>query len=293
MEDLIERERERENTELWVLGRKSENERDRASEGEGERAFLAFKLYDLLPDLIENGRSYCVATLGEAVKIDISSHKINTSDGLSPRKLVECRICHDEEIDSNMETPCSCCGSLKYAHRRCVQRWCDEKGDTLCEICQEQFRPGYTAPPPFFECPQTPLNFRGNWGLNRTDLNNSHIMETVSTDGNHLDSDYDDSSSRSLRSLSIAVIFIGILILRHILQIFVNGSEFHVPLFALAVVRITGSALLVFILMLAVTGLRWVWHLPGLPAHDVSDILCEETPEQHHSHVIQILQSEE
>lgn len=31
----------------------------------------------------------------------------------SPRKLVECRICHDEEEDSNMETPCSCCGSLK------------------------------------------------------------------------------------------------------------------------------------------------------------------------------------
>ena len=31
----------------------------------------------------------------------------------SPRKLVECRICQDEDFDSNMETPCSCCGSLK------------------------------------------------------------------------------------------------------------------------------------------------------------------------------------
>jgi E3 ubiquitin-protein ligase DOA10 len=27
--------------------------------------------------------------------------------------LVECRICQDEDDDSNMETPCSCCGSLK------------------------------------------------------------------------------------------------------------------------------------------------------------------------------------
>ena len=24
---------------------------------------------------------------------------------------------------------------LQYAHRGCVQRWCDEKGSTLCEIC--------------------------------------------------------------------------------------------------------------------------------------------------------------
>lgn len=34
-----------------------------------------------------------------------------------------------------MEANCSCKGSLKYAHRTCVQRWCDEKGDTICEIC--------------------------------------------------------------------------------------------------------------------------------------------------------------
>jgi hypothetical protein len=24
---------------------------------------------------------------------------------------------------------------LQYAHRGCVQRWCDEKGSTICEIC--------------------------------------------------------------------------------------------------------------------------------------------------------------
>ena len=31
----------------------------------------------------------------------------------SHTKMVQCRICHDEDEDSNMETPCSCCGSLK------------------------------------------------------------------------------------------------------------------------------------------------------------------------------------
>ncbi|CAN0877018.1 Repressor of RNA polymerase III transcription MAF1 homolog [Linum grandiflorum] len=35
-----------------------------------------------------------------------------------PRKMVECRICQDEDVDSNMETPCSCCGSLKLLFLR-------------------------------------------------------------------------------------------------------------------------------------------------------------------------------
>ncbi|TVT98783.1 hypothetical protein EJB05_55872, partial [Eragrostis curvula] len=81
--------------------------------------------------------------------------------------LVECRICQDEEDEACMETPCSCNGSLKangssyymffssnlkhYAHRRCIQRWCDEKGDTICEICLQQFTPNYTTTSKLFQ----------------------------------------------------------------------------------------------------------------------------------------------
>lgn len=63
--------------------------------------------------------------------------------------LMQCRICHEEEdeVCTTMESPCGCSGSLKYAHRGCVQRWCDEKGSTLCEICLQNFEPGYTMPP--------------------------------------------------------------------------------------------------------------------------------------------------
>lgn len=42
-----------------------------------------------------------------------SSHKIDFGDLSYPKKMVECRICQDEDEDRNMETPCSCCGSLK------------------------------------------------------------------------------------------------------------------------------------------------------------------------------------
>ncbi|OAP12185.1 hypothetical protein AXX17_AT1G01750 [Arabidopsis thaliana] len=46
-----------------------------------------------------------------------------------------CRICHEEEAESYFEAPCSCSGTIKFAHRDCIQRWCDEKGNTICEIC--------------------------------------------------------------------------------------------------------------------------------------------------------------
>lgn len=46
-------------------------------------------------------------------KIDNPSQKVDYGNISSPGKLVECRICQDEDEDSNMETPCSCCGSLK------------------------------------------------------------------------------------------------------------------------------------------------------------------------------------
>lgn len=49
-------------------------------------------------------------------KTEIPLQKRNISDGsLLPRKFVECRICQDEDEDSNMESPCSCSGSLKVS----------------------------------------------------------------------------------------------------------------------------------------------------------------------------------
>ncbi|MQL88023.1 hypothetical protein Taro_020576 [Colocasia esculenta] len=62
-------------------------------------------------------------------------------------QTVECRICQEEDSIKNLDTPCACSGSLKYAHRACVQRWVNEKGDLTCEICHEPYKHGYVAPP--------------------------------------------------------------------------------------------------------------------------------------------------
>ena len=45
----------------------------------------------------------------------ISSREIDVIIRSAPSKLVECRICRDEDEDLIMETPCSCRGSLKVS----------------------------------------------------------------------------------------------------------------------------------------------------------------------------------
>ncbi|XP_042496505.1 uncharacterized protein LOC122075512 [Macadamia integrifolia] len=197
----------------------------------------------------------------EATSKEISSPSMDFNHGSSPRKLVECRICHDEDEDSNMETPCSCCGSLMYAHRRCIQRWCNEKGDTICEICHQQFKPGYTAPPKLLRYGAIPMNFRGNWEISRRDLHNPRFIAMVATDRNFLDPDYNEYSAATSRSLLcgriVAIIFMVVLVLRHTLPIVVSGAEeYSIPLLILLVLRTAGILLPIYIMVRVVMAIH-------------------------------------
>ncbi|XP_024993372.1 uncharacterized protein LOC112527153 isoform X1 [Cynara cardunculus var. scolymus] len=179
----------------------------------------------------------------------------------TPRKLVECRICQDEDFDLNMETPCSCCGSLKYAHRRCVQRWCNEKGDTMCEICHQQFKPGYTAPSPVFRLGGIPLNLRGHWQIARRDMNNNpRLIAVVSPDRSFLNQEYDeyaDSTSRSVSCFrSVAAIFVVLLFLRHALPVVANGGvNYSFPMFMLWFLRTSAVIVPIYVIMRAMMAL--------------------------------------
>ncbi|PON47043.1 Zinc finger, RING-CH-type [Trema orientale] len=203
-----------------------------------------------------------ISTEADNPKTDDSSKKVEFGDISSPRKIVECRICHDEDGDSNMETPCSCSGSLKYAHRRCVQRWCDEKGDTICEICHQQFKPAYTVPPPLFQFGRIPMHFRGNWEMSRRDINSPRIIAMVSSsDRNFLDPEFDDYSASSTRSLTccrtVAVIFMILLILRHSLPLIISGrTEYSFPLLMLLLLRTVGIVLPIYVMVRAVTAIH-------------------------------------
>ncbi|CAL9170325.1 unnamed protein product [Musa hybrid cultivar] len=182
------------------------------------------------------------------------TRKRNIRDRSCVGKLVECRICQEEEEDYNMEIPCSCCGSLKYAHRECVQRWCNEKGDTVCEICLQQFKPGYTAPQKLFQYGSIPMNFRGNWEITRQDLNDSQILTLYPSERDVMHPHVDDYSALGMRTTvccqSVAIIFMVLLVLRHTLPLAISGAEqYSFTIFSLLVLRTAGILVPVFVLI--------------------------------------------
>ncbi|RRT60400.1 hypothetical protein B296_00045007, partial [Ensete ventricosum] len=69
---------------------------------------------------VTQGSNTPVASLSTVEKADFTPERKIVGDGTFTGKLVECRICQDEDEDVNMEIPCSCCGSLKVKQHLCV-----------------------------------------------------------------------------------------------------------------------------------------------------------------------------
>ncbi|XP_056866739.1 uncharacterized protein LOC130512605 [Raphanus sativus] len=141
----------------------------------------------------------------------------------------ECRICQDEDSVKNLESPCSCSGSLKYAHRKCVQRWCNEKGDTICEICHKSYQPGYTAPPPP-PAEDTVIDIGEDWANGvPLDFNDPRIFAMAAAERRFFDPDYDeyaDSNSSGAAFLrSAALILMALLLLRHAMNLSNNNNS--------------------------------------------------------------------
>ncbi|KAL4361443.1 hypothetical protein GQ457_04G036520 [Hibiscus cannabinus] len=110
--------------------------------------------------------------------------------------------------------------AVAYAHRKCVQRWCDEKGDITCEICHQSYEPGYNVPPP--PTPQAEWNVSGASVTYRRILAvtaERHILEP----GYDEYSDNDSSRTEFFRAASLTVI--ALLFLRHALYLTSGEKE--------------------------------------------------------------------
>ncbi|XP_056855547.1 uncharacterized protein LOC130510827 [Raphanus sativus] len=106
----------------------------------------------------------------------------------------ECRICQEESAIMNLESPCACSGSLKYAHRKCVQRWCNEKGNTSCEICHQPYQAGYTSPQPPLQSEETTIDISGGWTISGMD---PHLLAITEAERQILEYEYDDYTARN------------------------------------------------------------------------------------------------
>ncbi|CAN4099379.1 unnamed protein product [Withania somnifera] len=182
-------------------------------------------------------------------------------------QTVECRICQEEDNLKNLEIPCGCSGSLKYAHRKCVQRWCDEKGDTTCEICHQIYQPGYTAPPPPPPPPpqseDTSIDIRG-WtvGGTQVDINDPRLLAISAAEHHLLEADYDEytdsNASGAAFCRSAALILMALLLLRHALT-FGNADEDEDDIstfFSLFLLRAAGFLLPCYIIAWAISILQ-------------------------------------
>lgn len=175
----------------------------------------------------------------------------------------ECRICQDEDTLNNLEIPCACSGSLKYAHRKCVQHWCNEKGDITCEICHQPYQPGYTAPPrpPSDE---TSIDVGGVWQISGApiDMNDPRLLAIAEAERQLFDADYDDysgaNSSGTAFCRSAALILMALLLLRHALSITDDGDgeDDASTFFSLFLLRVVGFLLPCYIMIWAISILQ-------------------------------------
>lgn len=179
--------------------------------------------------------------------------------------MVECRICQEEDSTNNLEVPCACRGSLKFAHRKCVQRWCNEKGDIICEICHQPYQPGYTAPPPLPPSEETAIDISGSWTISGTplDLHDPRLLAMAAADHHRfLDAEYDEyadsNASGAAFCRSAALILMALLLLRHALSISKGdgGDDDASTFFSLFLLRAAGFLLPCYIMAWAISVLQ-------------------------------------
>ncbi|KAL5990918.1 hypothetical protein ACLOJK_011823 [Asimina triloba] len=127
-------------------------------------------------------------------------------------EMIECRICQEEDEEQAMEAPCACNGTLKwasesfmkgvvkrhlqlcthlFAHRRCIQRWCNKKGDITCEICNQVYSPNYALPPARPTSDGMAIDIRQSWGPH-INLHDPRILALAAAEHRLLQVEYED-----------------------------------------------------------------------------------------------------
>ncbi|XP_050224281.1 uncharacterized protein LOC126673904 isoform X2 [Mercurialis annua] len=132
------------------------------------------------------------------------------------KEMVECRICQEEDDVFSMEVPCHCNGTIKFAHRKCIQRWCNKKGDITCEICNQIFSPNYSVPPARSNADVMAIDIRQAWG-HHLDLHDSHLLALAAAERQLLEAEYEEyaiANSSSIACLrSVALILLVLMLL--------------------------------------------------------------------------------
>ncbi|XP_021665049.2 uncharacterized protein LOC110653633 [Hevea brasiliensis] len=171
------------------------------------------------------------------------------------QSISHCRICHEAEFESckSLEAPCACSGTVKFAHRDCIQRWCNEKGNTTCEICLQKYEPGYTAASK--KCQQMEeMTTRDSLEIPRRE----NEPESPVDDANFSEYECTSAADRTAsycRSLALTVT--ALLLLKHFFSTLIGGTEdYPFTLVTILVLRISGILLPMYIVFRTIAAIQ-------------------------------------
>ncbi|OAY51825.1 uncharacterized protein LOC110613042 isoform X1 [Manihot esculenta] len=157
----------------------------------------------------ERGRNIEATPKNETV-VSVKSNGEGSSSLKKVKEMVECRICQEEDDVHSMEAPCACNGTLKFAHRKCIQRWCNKKGNITCEICNQVFSPNYSVPQAHSNPDVIAIDIRQAW-------RESQLLALAAAERQLLQSEYEDYAVANTSSIaclrSIALILLVVLLL--------------------------------------------------------------------------------
>ncbi|MED6183828.1 hypothetical protein PIB30_041430 [Stylosanthes scabra] len=163
--------------------------------------------------------------------------------------ISRCRICHEEEFETSktLEAPCACSGTVKFAHRDCIQRWCNEKGNTTCEICLQEYEPGYTAPPKKSQIADAAMTIRDSLQIETREV--EEALNTRRRRRRRIENDYSDECTsaadrRASCCRSLAFAFTLIMLVRHLFAVLTSGMEDY-PFTILTVFMLRASGIIV------------------------------------------------
>ncbi|CAA7056182.1 unnamed protein product [Microthlaspi erraticum] len=168
-----------------------------------------------------------------------------------------CRICHGEEAERYFEAPCSCSGTVKFAHRDCIQRWCDEKGNTVCEICLQDYKPGYTATPSKpSRLVEATVTIRDNLHIARRDngrRRNRRLVDRAESDFTECNADADRGAS-CCRYL--ALVLSVVLLIKHAFDVVFGSEEYPYTIFTVLTLKATGILLPMLVIIRTIAAFR-------------------------------------
>ncbi|KDP28247.1 hypothetical protein JCGZ_14018 [Jatropha curcas] len=173
-----------------------------------------------------------------------------------------CRICHEAEFESckSLEAPCACSGTVKFAHRDCIQRWCNEKGNTTCEICLQKYEPGYTAPSKKSQQVDA-MTIRDSVEIPRREHDPESLGNLAIEEGVTVDSAYSECASAADRSASycrsLALTFTALLLLKHLFATLTGGTEdYPFTILTILVLRASGILLPMFLVIRTIAAVQ-------------------------------------